>query len=80
MSAASVVTARDPEHGVARGFVVGSIIGFVATFVVCGGIVLACGLGAGPALGVGVFAASWGGPGFGGMMGAVLAYSRNEAT
>lgn len=73
----SVVAVRDPEHGIARAFVVGSIVGFVATFAVCGGIALACGSGAVAASGIGLFTAVWGGPGFGGMMGAVLRIGRN---
>lgn len=80
MSAPTAPPARDLEDGVVRGFVLGSIVGFIATFVACGGIALASGLGVGPALGVGIFAASWGGPGFGGMMGGVFAYTRNEAS
>jgi hypothetical protein len=47
-------------------------------FVLLGGLTLAAGMGAAAALGVGAFTAFWGGPGFGGMMGAVLHYSRTE--
>jgi hypothetical protein len=66
------------DAGLARAFVRGSIVGFVATFVLLGGMTLALGMGVGAALGVGAFTAFWGGPGFGGMMGAVLRYSRTE--
>ena len=76
MSAATVVAPE--ESGLARAFAVGSIVGFIATFAVFGGLTLAVGLGVGPTIGVGLFTAFWGGPGFGGMMGAVLHYSRNE--
>jgi hypothetical protein len=31
-------------------------------------------------LGLGAFAGVWGGPGFGGMLGAILAYARAEST
>ena len=63
--------------GLGRSFIVGSVIGFVLTFVVTGGITLLAGAGWGPALAVGVFAGAWGGPGFGGMLGAV---SRSDAS
>lgn len=69
----------DREQGLARAFVIGSIVGFIAVFVVFAGLTLAVGMGIGPAVGVGVFTACWGGPGFGGMMGAVLHHSKAEA-
>jgi hypothetical protein len=69
---------HDVESGLVRAFIVGSIVGFVVTFVLCGGIALACGFSSGASLGVAAYTAVWGGPGFGGMMGAVLRYSRNE--
>ena len=72
--------ATSDDAGLVRAFVKGSIIGFVAVFVLLGGITLAAGMGIAAALGVGAFTAVWGGPGFGGMMGAVLHYSRTEGT
>jgi hypothetical protein len=77
-NATPVATSEDA--GLGRAFVRGSIVGAVAMFVLLGGMALAVGMGNGAALGVGAFTAFWGGPGFGGMMGAVLHYSRTEAT
>jgi hypothetical protein len=74
----SAALSTSDDAGLARAFVRGSIVGFVATFVLLGGMTLAVGMGVGAALGVGAFTAFWGGPGFGGMMGAVLHYSRAE--
>lgn len=68
----------DGDGGLARAFVRGSVVGSVVVFLLLGGLALATGAGLGPAVGVGAFTAFWGGPGFGGMMGAVLHYSRNE--
>lgn len=66
------------ESAAARGMVVGMIVGFFAV----GGIALAMTLYAGgemvSALGLAAFAGFWGGPGFGGMMGATLAATRAE--
>lgn len=67
------------EHAAMRGAISGTAIGF---FVV-GGITVAIALNAGTsaiaAIGLGLFAAFWGGPGFGGMLGATLAATRNDA-
>jgi hypothetical protein len=62
-----------------RSFVVGSLLGFVAVFSVAGAISLLAGTGWGPALGVASFAGFWGGPGFGGMLGAVMGAERAAA-
>jgi len=78
--AATAAGGASDEAGLARAFVVGSLIGFVVVFVLFGGLTLAAGMGIGAALGVGSFTAFWGGPGFGGMMGAVLHHSRVEST
>lgn len=78
-STAVTVQARDDERGLFRAFLAGSLIGFIGVFLVLGGITYGVGMGLGPAIGVGLFAAFWGGPGFGGMMGAVLHHSRNDA-
>lgn len=68
------------DDGIVRAFVVGALVGCVATFTFFVAMSLILGLGLGPAIGIGAFTAFWGGPGFGGMMGAVLRYSRNEPT
>jgi hypothetical protein len=68
------------DDGLVRAFVVGALVGCVATFTFFVAMSLILRLGLGPAIGIGVFTAFWGGPGFGGMMGAVLRYSRNEPT
>lgn len=73
-----VTTTRDPEVGLGRAYVLGSAIGFVAVFVVCGGIALLGGVEPGAALGAAAFTGFWGGPGFGGMMGAVLHLERSS--
>ena len=66
------------ESAALRGALIGTVIGF---FVV-GGFTIAVALNAGTSLiaaaGLGAFAAFWGGPGFGGMLGATLAATRNE--
>jgi hypothetical protein len=67
------------DDGIVRAFVVGALVGCVATFMFFCSMSLILGLGLGPAIGIGAFTAFWGGPGFGGMMGAVLRYSRNES-
>lgn len=61
-----------PDRGLGRAFVLGSVIGFVVVFASFGGLALGAGLDPAPAAGLGLFTAVWGGPGFGGMMGAVL--------
>lgn len=88
MSAASDAVAVPPEDapsrlirgdaGLGRAFIVGALIGTVVVFVVFGTIALAVGLGAGPALGVAAFTAAWGGPGMGGMVGAVMHHERTQ--
>ncbi len=70
------LTSGGPDEGMGKAFIMGSVIGFVASFTLFGGVALAAGLGTGAALGIGAFTAFWGGPGFGGMMGAVLHFSR----
>ena len=72
------VAESSAEAGLGRAFVMGTVIGCVVVFLVLGGISLAVGLGVGPAIAIGAFTAFWGGPGFGGMMGAVLHHSRTE--
>lgn len=79
-AAPATAPSTSDDAGLVRAFVKGSIIGFVAVFVLLGGMTLAAGMGIAAALGLGAFTAFWGGPGFGGMMGAVLHYSRTEGT
>ena len=66
------------ESAALRGALIGTVIGFFAV----GGFTIGAALNAGTsliaALGLGAFAAFWGGPGFGGMLGATLAVTRNE--
>jgi hypothetical protein len=64
--------------GLARSFLIGAIVGGLITFAVTAGITLFATGEIGPAVAVGAFAAFWGGPGFGGMLGAVSAASRAE--
>jgi len=67
------------ESAAMRGAIIGTIIGTL----VVGGITVAIALNAGTsviaAAGIGAFAAFWGGPGFGGMLGATLGACRNDA-
>ncbi len=66
------------ESAALRGALIGTVIGFFAV----GGFAFWVSLNAGSSLiaavGLGLFAAFWGGPGFGGMLGATLAVTRNE--
>ena len=66
------------EASVMKGFVLGSVIGSVLVFLLWGGVAIAGGLDLGSAAAVGVFTTAWGGPGFGGMLGAVMGYVRHE--
>lgn len=70
-SVAASAVAEEPS-GFARAYVRGSIIGAVVLFVFGAGTALFAG-GAGiDALGLGAFCAFWGGPGFGGAIGASI--------
>lgn len=71
---------RHPDRGLGKAFVLGSLIGFVVVFAIFGGLSLVAGLDAPAAAGLGFFTAVWGGPGFGGMMGAVLHHESEEDT
>jgi hypothetical protein len=64
--------------GMVRSFLLGTAIGGLLTFVVTAGITLLATQDVWPSVGVGVFAAFWGGPGFGGMLGAIAAATRTE--
>ena len=75
--AASIPLAVTAEERLGRAFIRGTIAGTVLVFLFCGGISLLAGLGVGAAIGIGAFTAFWGGPGFGGMMGATLYFSQH---
>jgi hypothetical protein len=66
------VHAGSPDAGIGRAAVIGAIIGYFAVLAVVGGIALAAGVRLGGALAVGAYAAMWGGPGWGGMIGAQI--------
>ncbi len=73
----SIARALTADERLGRAFVRGTILGTVLVFLFCGGISLLAGLGIGAAIGVGAFTAFWGGPGFGGMMGATVYFSQH---
>lgn len=58
------------EAGIGHAAVKGAIVGYLAVLTIMTGIVLAAGAGLGVALAVGAYVAIWGGPGWGGMIGA----------
>jgi hypothetical protein len=66
----------DRQLGLGHAILIGSLIGFVTVATVVVLIGLLAGWDARNAIGIGAFAGIWGGPGFGGMMGATLAGSR----
>jgi hypothetical protein len=76
------MTARDhTDHdGVVRAFVIGSVVGCLVVFALFAGVSMLCGLTAPAAVGIGLFTAVFGGPGFGGMVGAVLHQTHHEGT
>ncbi len=74
-SSARAATSADGRLG--RAFLWGSLVGSVIVFAFCGGIALLAGMGAPAAAGIGLFTALWGGPGFGGMMGATLYFTEH---
>lgn len=75
----SVVERVTIEGAALRGGLVGMVVGFFAVGAIAIAITLNAGSDLMPALGVGAFAAFWGGPGFGGMVGATLASIRADA-
>ena len=64
------------ERAAGHGMVTGAIIGFVLLTAMSTLMMLNAGASLAPAVGVGLFAGFWGGPGFGGMMGAILGATR----
>jgi hypothetical protein len=70
--------ATSEEPTIARTAAIGALIGFLLVAVVYGGISLFAGSGNEGAMGIAVFAGIWGGPGFGAMMGAVVAAHSRE--
>lgn len=66
------------ESAAAKGFVKGSIGGFTVVGLIGFGIAMNAGADVLPAIGVACFAGVWGGPGFGGMIGATLAATRHD--
>ncbi len=66
------------ESAAMRGAIVGTVIGFFAVGTIAVAIALNAGTSVISAFGVGAFAAFWGGPGFGGMLGATLGATRND--
>ena len=75
-SGAAAPSTSDP--GLGRAFALGSVIGFVVVFLVYSGVASVAGVSAVPAAAVGLFTAFWGGPGFGGMLGAVMFDERRK--
>ncbi len=73
----SIVQSLTADERLGRAFVKGTVLGTVLVFLFCGGISLLAGLGIGAAIGIGAFTAFWGGPGFGGMMGATVYFSQH---
>jgi hypothetical protein len=65
-------------HGVARATAIGAALGFLVFGGLGGGIGLFAGMEMASAAGVGAFVGVWGGPGFGAMLGGILAVTRDE--
>jgi hypothetical protein len=68
--------AADRRIGIARAVLRGSLIGFVLVAAIAWVVARFAGFDGANAVGVAAFAGLWGGPGFGGMMGATLAAGR----
>lgn len=65
-------------EGVARAAALGAAAGFVVFAGLGGGIGLLAGMEVVSAAGLGAFVGFWGGPGFGAMLGGILAVTRDE--
>lgn len=66
------------ESAAAKGFIRGSIAGFILVAGIGFLIALNAGADVWPAIGIAAFAGTWGGPGFGGMIGATLAALKHD--
>jgi hypothetical protein len=66
------------DQRIGRAAVRGGLIGLVAMSALGTGMGLATGFDVIDSLGIGAFAGIWGGPGFGGMLGATVAYVRAQ--
>ncbi len=75
----TATTTATAETAVGRGAITGSIAGFFVVGVIAAAITLYGGGSIASALGLGAFAGFWGGPGFGGMLGATLAATKYGA-
>lgn len=75
---AVVLPAESAGPSFGKSVLVGSTIAFVIVFTVAAGVSLWGGFSVIDAIGLGVFAGLWGGPGFGGMLGAIAHYVRTE--
>ncbi len=72
----SVIEAQ-PTSSLATALIAGAAIGFVVIFTIVSAALLLAGAGLAPALGVALFVAAFGGPGFGTMFGANWHVHRN---
>jgi hypothetical protein len=72
-------TASAADASIGRAAVAGAAIGFVVIFTLMAAILLGAGSGLVSAVGVGTFVAAFGGPGWGGMIGAVRCAERSVA-
>jgi len=77
-STVEVVPGPTVEQRIGRAAVRGVVIGLVVMTALGTGMGLVTGFDLIGSLGIGAFAGFWGGPGFGGMLGATLAYVRAE--
>jgi hypothetical protein len=68
----------DRQMGLGRAILLGSSVGFLVVATIVCLIGLAAGYDTPDAIGIGAFAGLWGGPGFGGMMAATIAASRQD--
>lgn len=77
-SAAEIAPELTVDQRIGRAAWHGVLVGLVAMSALGTGMGLAAGCALVDSLALGAFAGVWGGPGFGGMLGAILAYARAE--